>query len=117
MVITSASTFKNPVGCNFDGQGNLWVVDYSNASLDELSKAQLAAGSGDVTPAIVITSPDLDSPDFVTFDKAGNPWVSDEDISIIAKFSAGQLTTGGSKPPPLRLSDEASGSGLSIPGE
>ena len=117
VVITSASTFRNPVGCNFDGQGNLWVVDYSNASLDELSKAQLAAGSGDVTPAIVITSPDLDSPDFVTFDKAGNAWLNDEDISIIAKFSARQLTSSGSKSPALTLSDDGSGSSLSIPGE
>jgi secreted PhoX family phosphatase len=60
VVITGTSTFQSIDGCNFDQQGNLWVVDDFGHSIDELSKAQLAAGSANVTPAIVITSADLD---------------------------------------------------------
>ncbi len=55
VVITGTSTFKSIDGCNFDQHGNLWVVDDFGPSIDQLSQAQLAAGSGNVTPAIVIT--------------------------------------------------------------
>jgi len=49
------------------------VVDAQLASLNEISKAQLNAGSNiHLTPAIVLTSPDLNHPNFLTFDKGGN---------------------------------------------
>ena len=76
-IITSGA-FSDIGGCNFDRQGNLWVVDFVNHSLNELSKAQLDAGSGNPTPAIVITSSDLAAASFVTFDKAGNAWTDGE---------------------------------------
>jgi sugar lactone lactonase YvrE len=116
VIITSTSTFDGLGGCNFDHQGNLWVVDESSDSIDELSKAQLAAGSKDLTPAIVITSSDLEGPSFVMFDEAGNAWVSSYLNSEIVEFSASQLTSGGSKTPNIVLSDDGSGS-LSGPGE
>ncbi len=98
VVISFDSTVKDLSGCNFDSHGNLWMADAGNDSLDELSKAQLAAGSAeDVTPNIVITSADLIQAAFVTFDKAGNAWVSDGGEDEIAEFSASQLTSGGSK--------------------
>ncbi len=98
VVISFDSTVKDLSGCNFDSQGTLWVADAGDGSLDELSKAQLAAGSSeDVTPNIVITSADLTQAAFVTFDKAGNAWVSDGGQDVIAEFSASQLTSGGSK--------------------
>src|SRR5208282_298908 len=97
--ITSTSTFVGPTGLAFDHQGNLWVTDDENESIDELSKAQLNAGSGNVTPAIVITSSDLDTPDFLTFDGDGNAWVENQGSSKIVEFSASQLTSGGSKSP------------------
>jgi sugar lactone lactonase YvrE len=102
VIITSTSTFVAPTGCAFDHQGNLWVIDNSNDSIDELSKAQLAAGSKDVTPNIVIGSPDLNAY-FLTFDKAANAWVANSDK--IVEFSAGQLTSGGSKSPSVVLSN------------
>jgi sugar lactone lactonase YvrE len=117
VIITSTSKFINIYGCNFDQQGNLWVVDYSNDSIDELSKAQLAAGSGNVTPAIVITSADLDGPNFLTFDKGGNAWVDNETGDTIAEFSASQLTSGGSKSATVLISDDGSGTSLDAPGE
>lgn len=116
VIITGTSTFTGIGGCNFDQQGNLWVADESTNSLFELSKAQLDAGTGAVTPAIVITSSDLSSPSFVTFDQAGNAWVESYSNDKIAEFSASQLTSGGSKSATVLLSDDGSGS-LSGPGE
>lgn len=116
VIITSTSTFTNLIGYNFDQQGNLWVVDGDN-SIDELSKAQLAAGSGNVTPAVVITSSDLVFPLYVTFDKVGNAWVDNQDGDTIAEFSASQLTSGGSKSATVLLSDDGSGTSLSRPTE
>jgi sugar lactone lactonase YvrE len=103
VVIITSTTFKYIIGCNFDLHGNLWVVDAINDSIDELSKAQLAA-SAILTPHFVITSSDLDYPNFVTFDKAGNAWVDSEDNEKIAEFSASQLRSGGSKSPAVLLS-------------
>ncbi|HEY9157082.1 hypothetical protein [Candidatus Binatus sp.] len=116
VIITSTSTFSDIIGCNFDHQGNLWVADVLNGSIDELSKAQLAAGSGDVTPHVVITFSGL-NPDFVTFDNAGNAWVDSVVNNQIAEFSANQLTSGGSKTPKVLLSDDGSGTSLDVPGE
>jgi hypothetical protein len=116
VIIKSTSTFANIIGCNFDHQSNLWIVDANNDSIDELSKTQLDAGSGDVTPSIVIKSTDLDLPFFVTFDKAGNAWVDSAMNNKIAEFSASQLTSGGSKLATVLLSDDGSFS-LSHPAE
>jgi streptogramin lyase len=116
VIITSTSTFSRLEGCNFDQDGNLWVVDHMGGSIDELSKVQLAAGSANLTPAIVITSSELDGPTFVTFDETGNAWVDSEDNSKIAEFSASQLKSGGPKSPKVLLSDDGSGS-LDEPGE
>ncbi len=117
VIITSTSTFTDLAGCKFDHNGNLWLVDFDNGSIDELSKAQLAAGSGDVTPNIVITSSDLVEPSFVTFDKAGNAWVASAGIEI-AEFSASQLTSGGSKLPTVLISNNGSYcTSLCAPGE
>jgi DNA-binding beta-propeller fold protein YncE len=97
VIIRATSTFSDIIGCSFDSHGNLWAVDGDNNSIDEISKAQLAAGSADITPAKVITSGDLDFPNFITFDKAGNAWVDSEDNNRIAEFSVSQLASGGSK--------------------
>ncbi len=122
VIITSTSTFNNLIGCSFDHQGNLWwVVDVGTDSIDELTKEQLAAGSGDITPAVVVTMPDLQDPNFVTFDRAGNAWVDDEGDTAIAEFSANQLKSSGDAVKTasacLALSDDGSGTSLSTPGE
>ena len=116
-VIITSTAFNKIIGCNFDPKGNLWVVDGGNNSLDELSKAQLAAGTGPVTPHFIITSSDLNFPSFVTFDKAGNAWVDSKDNSELAEFSTSQLTSSGAKSPAILLSDDGSGTSLNWPGE
>ena len=117
VIITSMSSLNNIIGCNFDRKGNLWMVDVSADTLNEISKAQLAAGTRDITPAIVITLSGINDPNFVTFDKAGNAWVDDEANTQIAEFSASQLRSSGTKEPAVLLTDDGSGTSLSTPGE
>jgi DNA-binding beta-propeller fold protein YncE len=117
VIITNSSSGGAGRGCNFDPQGNLWIADLGNASLDELSKEQLEAGSADEPFNVVITSADLVEPEFVTFDKLGNVWVTNEDRDKIVAFSASQLSSSGHKSPMVVLSDDGSGTSISSPGE
>jgi len=118
VIIASETDLQDIVGCKFDAKGNLWVVDAQLASLNEISKAQLNAGSNiHLTPAIVLTSPDLNHPNFLTFDKGGNAWVSSQDSSTLVEFTASQLAAGGSQPGNVIISDDGSLTSLSQPGE
>jgi len=117
VIIKSTFAFKSLYGCSFDHQGNLWVVDAVNNSIDELSEEQLDAGSGNITPRVVITSADLDAPNFMTFDKAGNAWVDSKDGNQIAEFTAGELTSSGRKSADVLLSDDGNCTNLCSPGE
>ncbi len=117
VIIKSTFAFRHIYGCSFDHEGNLWVVDTENGSIDELSQAQLEAGSGNIAPHVVISSPDLVGPNFVTFDKVGNAWVDSKDGDQIAKFSAGELTSSGVKSADVLLSDDGSCTNLCGPGE
>src|SRR5271170_254908 len=117
-VITSTSTFDELLGCAFDKKGNLWLADLLAGTLDEVSKSQLAAGSNNITPAIVISSTDLSTggPDFITFDGSGDAWVDNEIESKIVEFTASQLKTGGTQTAAVVLTTDGSGS-LNYPGE
>jgi hypothetical protein len=118
VIITSETDFLTTIGCNFDAAGNLWVVDAQFNSLNEISKAQLNAGSTiHLTPAIVLTSADLNHPNFVTFDKAGNAWVDSQDSNTLVEFTPSQLAAGGSQSGNLIISDDGSTTSLSEPGE
>jgi hypothetical protein len=68
-------------------------------ALYELSKSQLANGTAHLTPAITVTSDDVNpgNPVFVTFDGAGNAGVDNETDSKIVEFTARQLRSGGSQ--------------------
>ena len=91
VIITSQTAFMFIVGCNFDAKGNLWVVNTQIGTLNEISKTQLNAGSTtQLTPAIVLTSADLNHPNFVTFDKSGNAWVDSQDSNTLVEFTASQ---------------------------
>lgn len=116
-IITSTATFGQLIGCNFDHQGNLWVANPGNHAIYELSKEQLAAGSGNVTSPVVITSSKLNGGLFVTFDADGNAWLNSWENDTIVEFSAAQLASSGSKPPSVVLSDDGSGTSLSNPQE
>ena len=114
-VTISSSSFSKIIGCNFDSNGNLWLVDEGNKSVDQISKMQLKAG-GSITPAVIISdSAEMVYPDFLAFDKSGNLWVSDENASALLAFSPSQQTSGGAHTAVVKISDN-SGS-LNDPGE
>jgi sugar lactone lactonase YvrE len=117
MTIKSPFAFRHLYGCGFDNQGNLWVVDTENSSIDELSQEQLEGDSGNVAPHVIITSAELVSPNYVTFDKAGNAWVDSKDGDQIAEFAAGELTSSGTKSAEVLLSDDGDCTNLCAPGE
>ena len=117
VIIKSAFMFRSLYGCGFDPEGNLWVVDAERGSIDELSAEQLAAGSGNVAPAIVITSSDMNGPQFITFDKAGNAWVDSKKGDQIVEFSASELAGSGNKSADILLSDDGGCTNLCSPGE
>lgn len=100
-VTITSSTFDGVGGCTFDKRGNLWLADYEADSLDEISAEQLEAGSGSITPAVVITSSStpLDEPSFVAFDASGNLWTASQEEGAIFEFSASQLSSGGAQLP------------------
>jgi sugar lactone lactonase YvrE len=104
VTITSSSTFKFILACAFDAGGNLWIVDAAADGVHELTKAQLAAGSGDLTPTVTLTSTSLASPAFATFDSSGNLWVSSEANSQIVEFALSQLSSSGSVTPTVIIS-------------
>jgi sugar lactone lactonase YvrE len=129
-VIITSSSLQEPIGCVFDPQGNLWVLDFIGfeGSIQELSKTQLAAGSGSVTPAKVLTSSALAGEGGVrlTFDEAGNAWVSNpglgltscpECVGLIFELTASQLNTGGDQTASVMLYDDGSGTSIASPGE
>jgi len=113
----TSSTFHSVIGCAFDPRGNLWLVDDAQHNFFQLSAAQLAAGSADVTPSIIINSAELSSPRFPTFDRAGNLWIDSLNNSTIAEFASQQLDSSGTKPPAIVISDDGSDSSVNEPAE
>ena len=110
-------SFNETVGCTFDKQGNLWVIDAGARGVHKISKAQLAGGTATIVPAITVTATAaLDFPNFATWDKGGNLWVTGEDSDTIVEFSVSQLGSSGDKTPAVVLSDNGSGS-LDEPGQ
>lgn len=116
-VTISSSSFSDIVGCTFDKHGNLWLADPNNFSLDEVSAAQLKAGSASITPAVIITSSGpypLVGMFFVTFDASGNLWTDSASYPYLSEFPASELSSGGAKAEKVVL--EGGGS-LDHPGE
>ena len=114
----TSSSFKLINGCTFDPQGNLWLADAVNNSIDEISAQQLKAGTGTITPAVVITDSadsSLLEPSFVTFDKEGSLWADSRGSQLLSKYTASQLTSGGDKPAAVIL--QGGGSLSADPGQ
>lgn len=106
VVTISSSSFIDIVGCTFDSHGNLWVVDAENKSIDEVSAAQLSAGTATITPAVVITdSAEFSDPVFIAFDQSENLWVSDRVADKLFEFASGLLTGGGAKSASITISN------------
>ena len=112
----TSSSFMFILSCLFDAHGNLWIVDPEADGVHEISHAQLASASGDITltPTVTITdTTDLASPAFAAFDKGGNLWISSEGSAKIVEFTASQLASSGALTPKVIISS----SSLNDPGQ
>jgi len=107
-VTITSSVFGNPLA-DFDRAGNLWVSDDDANSIYKFTKKQLKAG-GDLTPAVTITSPDLNGARNLAFDKRGNLWISNDGSDQIEEFAKKGLAKGGALTPVVIISDDGSGS-------
>lgn len=103
----------------FDSYGNLWVADSANNTVSKYRAQQLAT-SGNVTPAVVLSSTDLGpytssiaGPHGLAFDASGNLWVAnspnDYELNTIVEFTPGQLATSGAPPPLYTLPGQSCG--------
>ena len=84
----------------FDASGNLWVANTGNTDLIQFSASQqstlLGGGSGNVAPAVTITSSAFSAPWDVAFDSSGTIYVADEGAGYIEVFPSS--ASGSSKP-------------------
>ena len=80
-----------PDSCSvaFDPDGDLWEGSTSD-TVAEFTKAQLAK-SGSVSPAVVITSADLNGPCKPAFDRLGDLWAGNYNTDTVVEFTKAQL--------------------------
>jgi sugar lactone lactonase YvrE len=102
-----------PVGLAFDANGNLWVSDLIDSSVEEYTPSQLSS-SGKPSPALVLTSSShsLSQPTGLAFDSTGNLWVANLGTNSLVKFAASELAHSGSPTPAITLSQNAADSSI-----
>jgi hypothetical protein len=79
-----------PWGEQFDGAGNLWILNRSLPDLISYSPAQLATG-GALTPDTTITSTSFDSPRGIVFDAGANLWIVENQNQEVLAYKAATL--------------------------
>jgi hypothetical protein len=125
-VLTFTTDFGNIANIQFDGTGNLWLVNFRGVA--ELTSDQISGlGTNPVTPSLELTSPDIFPVRAFTFDNGGNLWVGGSN-GPLQLFAATDLTGSGTiSPTPLvtigpatirhRYSSFSQTSGLAIDGQ
>lgn len=94
----SAARFNGPTGLTVDSSGNIYVADYNNNTIREITSAGVVttlAGAPGTTGSTDGTgsAARLNSPTGVAVDTSGNLYVADSDNSTVRKI----ITQGGSK--------------------
>jgi streptogramin lyase len=97
-----------PVGLAFDAAGDLWVSDFGQNALIELTPSELSA-SGQPVPPVTIAGGHLSQPAALSFDSGGNLWVTNNGNNSTDEYTPSQLAASGAPTPAVALS--ASGSG------
>jgi sugar lactone lactonase YvrE len=106
-----AMSLSAPQFLAFDGAGNLWVANgegLTTFTVAAFTPAQLAAGSGNPVPAIVLSSfTNSDAPAGLAFDGSGNLWVST--INSVVEFTPSQINATGAPTPTITITGSALG--------
>jgi len=93
----SAATFNYPEGVAVDASGNVYVADYGNNLVRQISPAGMVTTlAGNTTQGNtngVDTTAEFSQPTGVAVDAAGNVYVADYGNNVIRKISAGSVTT------------------------
>lgn len=87
-----------PSGLEFDGSGNLWVVNNANDSVAKFLASQLGA-SGTPAPAVLIVNAALGGPQGAALDAAGNLWIAAWTDDALVRYSSSQLAASGRQAP------------------
>ncbi len=109
-VVNSSSGLSCPWGVTVDGAGNLFISDYNNSQVSELSAAQLA-GSLPATPTVLASGVPLQVPLSLTVNAQGDLLIADYWVGLIVAL-VGVATPVGAVAPPTGLGVVASGSTL-----
>jgi len=98
-------------GIAFDGEGNMWMSDFSG-HLYRYDATSLV-GSGTPTPAVAIDATAYGKPVGLAFDASGNLWIADFVGHRLLGYSPAQLTAGGAPTPAVIIT--ANGTSLVSP--
>jgi sugar lactone lactonase YvrE len=85
---------REPDAMAVDSGGDVWVANYGSGKLLEYTPGQLGV-DGSPTPAVVISSPNLDIPSALAFDSHGNLWEADQEDGDVVEFGHDQLASTG----------------------
>jgi kumamolisin len=92
----TSAEFNYPSGLTLDGTGNVYVADFSNNVIREITPngtVSIAYGSSAGTPGSTDSPPLFNSPNAIVADAANNLYVADTMNNAIREISGGQVTT------------------------
>lgn len=92
----ATAEFSNPAGVAVDAAGNLYVADYRNHSVREISAGNVTTIAGNGSPGFAdgpVASAQFSYPLGVAIDGSGNLYVADSNNNRIREISGGIVTT------------------------
>ena len=91
-----AAQLNNPFGVAIDGSNNIFIADYGNSRLREITNGKIgtvAGGGASLGDKGLAISAQLFLPGGVALDAAGNVYIADSDNNRIRKVNAGTSST------------------------
>jgi sugar lactone lactonase YvrE len=85
-----SANFKSPTGVTIAADGTLFVADFGNHRIREISGGVVSTIAGNDTAGIVNghgTNAQFESPYHIASDKNGNLYILDQDVTVIRKIS------------------------------
>ena len=105
-ISSSGPSLDGPIGTAFDRSGDLWLANFSNATISMFTPSQLAV-SGSPTATVSLSGTDINEPEFLAFDAAGDLWVASG--GSLLEYTPAQLTQSGTPVPAIIVSTSSLG--------